>query len=155
MFVLLFTLLLLHVPPPAHEFKMSVCEVVYEPSGRHFGIKAYLFIDDLTEAITGDAQAALPARDQIEQYMQTHLQLHVDGQKQVLTFQSIRQKEDQVQLLFAAPALAAAPLKVGVSNNILLEKFVEQTNMVYLIMPGSSKKAEALDAKRTWVEFGL
>ncbi len=154
MFALLFSFLLLHVPP-AHEFKMSVCEVVYEPSDRHFGVKAYLFIDDLTEAITGDAQAALPARDQIEQYVQTHLQLHVDGQKQVLTFQSIRQKEEQVQLQFTAPALATNPQKVGVANNMLLEKFGEQTNMVFLIMPGNSKKAEALDAKRTWVEFGM
>jgi hypothetical protein len=154
MFPLLLSLFLLHTPL-AHEFKMSICEVAYQPSDQHFEVKVFLFMDDLTEAVTGDAKAALPAREQIEQYVQTHFQLHVDGQKQVLSFYAMRQKEEQVMLQFSAPALAKAPQKVGVANNIMLEKFGEQTNMVYLLVPGNSKQAEALDVKKTWVEFGM
>ena len=138
----------------AHDFKMSICEVVYEPTDRHFDVKLYLFADDLTEAITGDPKAALPTRETISQYALQHLGIQVNGGQQVLQFSSIRQKEEQVLVQFTTPSLGSIqPATVAIWNNIMLEKFGGQTNIVYLIVPGKDKRSEALDAKRTSVEL--
>jgi hypothetical protein len=138
-----------------HEFKMSVCEIIYSESDKHFEVKAYLFMDDVTEAITGDPKAPLPNRDQLVQYVQKHFSLQVDGQAQTLQFYALRQKEEQVLLHFTAPALGKSPASVTVKDDLLIEKFSEQTNMVYLIVPGHNKKVEALDKKKTQVAFSL
>jgi hypothetical protein len=137
-----------------HDFKMSICEVIYEPSDRHFDVKIYLFTDDLTEAITGDPKAALPTREAISQYVLQHIGVQVNGVQQPLQFSAIRQKEEQVLVQFSTPSLGnIQPATIAVWDNIMLEKFREQTNMLYLIVPGKNKRTEALDAKRTSVEM--
>jgi hypothetical protein len=75
-----------------HDFKMSVTEVVYTEEKKAFEVKVYLFIDDLTATLTGDPVAVLPAQTDISKYILKHLELNVNGGKQALTFQSIRQK---------------------------------------------------------------
>ena len=97
------------VLPFLHDFKMSVCELIYEPSDRHFDVKVYLFTDDLTQALTGDPRATLPTREAISQYILQHLELYVNNSRQELQFYSIRQKEEQTLLHFRTPALASSP----------------------------------------------
>ena len=133
---------------------MSVCELIYEPSDRHFEIKVYLFTDDLTQALTGDPRAPLPPREAISQYVQQHLELYVNNSHQQLQFYSIRQKEEQTLLQFRTPVLSASPSQIYVKNDLLLEKFSEQSNMVYLIAPGKSKQVEALGNNRRNASFG-
>lgn len=140
--------------PFLHDFKMSVCELIYEPSDRHFEIKVYLFTDDLTQALTGDPRAPLPPREAISQYVQQHLELYVNNSRQQLQFYSIRQKEEQTLLQFRTQSLEGSPASIFVKNDLLLEKFSEQSNMVYLIAPGKSKQVEALGNNRRNASFG-
>jgi hypothetical protein len=142
------------VLPFLHDFKMSVCELIYEPSDRHFDVKVYLFTDDLTQALTGDPRATLPTREAISQYILQHLELYVNNSRQELQFYSIRQKEEQTLLQFRTPALASSPSGVYVKNDLLLEKFSEQSNMVYLMVPGKSRQVEALGNNRRNASFG-
>lgn len=140
--------------PFLHDFKMSVCELIYEPSDRHFEIKVYLFTDDLTQALTGDPRAPLPPREAISQYVQQHLELYVNNSSQQLQFYSIRQKEEQTLLQFRTQSLEGSPASIFVKNDLLLEKFSEQSNMVYLVAPGKSKQVEALGNNRRNASFG-
>lgn len=140
--------------PFLHDFKMSVCELIYEPSDRHFEIKVYLFTDDLTQALTGDPRAPLPPREAISQYVQQHLELYVNNSSQQLQFYSIRQKEEQTLLQFRTQSLEGSPASIFVKNDLLLEKFSEQSNMVYLVAPGKSKQVEALGNNRRNTSFG-
>lgn len=140
--------------PFLHDFKMSVCELIYEPSDRHFEIKVYLFTDDLTQALTGDPRAPLPPREAISQYVQQHLELYVNNSRQQLQFYSIRQKEEQTLLQFRTQSLEGSPASIFVKNDLLLEKFSEQSNMVYLVAPGKSKQVEALGNNRRNASFG-
>lgn len=140
--------------PFLHDFKMSICEFIFEPSDRHFEVKVYLFTDDLTQAITGDPRAPLPARETISQYVQQHLELYVNNSRQELQFYSIRQKDEQTLLQFRTPSLSYSPGQMYVKNDLLLEKFSEQSNMVYLIAPGKSKQVEALGNNRRNASFG-
>ena len=146
--------LLLALSALLHDFKMSVSELIFDPSDRHWEIKVYLFTDDLTQAISGDPKAALPARNAIDQYVQQHLQVYVDGVRQPLQCYSIRQKEEQTLVQFQTPGMPNVDIKkVRVVNQLLTQTFREQTNMVYLIVPGKSKKTSALDAGRMEAVF--
>jgi hypothetical protein len=137
-----------------HDFKISVCEVVYDPSSRQFGVKIYLFTDDLTETLTGQSQGPLPVRDRIVQYALQHLELSVNGENLPLQFKALRQKDDQTLVEFiAAPLLGSPPYAVSVYDCLLLEKFRDQKNMVYFIVTGKEKQIQALDLQKPKVYF--
>ncbi len=136
-----------------HDFKMSVTEVVYSAETKAFDVKFYLFTDDLTATISGDPNAALPAREAISSYILKHFELNVNGGKQALTFQSIRQKNDQVLATFQTPVFAQKITKINVKNSLLVEKFREQTNMVYALLPGKGRETKMLNASITEGQF--
>jgi hypothetical protein len=139
-----------------HDFKISVCEVAYEPSGRYFGVKIYLFTDDLTETLTGQSKGPLPSRDIIVQYALKHVELRVNGADQPLQFRALRQKDDQTLVEFTTSPLTGSPLAaVSIYDCLLLEKFQQQTNMVYLLVPGKEKQSEALDRQKPTVTFNI
>ena len=158
---LFFTLLLLVSPesyqrrnfPLVHDFKMSVTEVIYQPASNNFEVKFYLFTDDLTATLTGNPESALPGRDVIGNYILQHFEVDINGEKQALEFFSIRQKEDQVLVQFNTPALAGNLSNIAVKSTLLLEKFREQTNVVYAIVPGKTKKTDILDGKKSACYF--
>lgn len=136
-----------------HDFKMSVTEVVYTQESKVFEVKFYLFTDDLTATISGDPNAALPAREAISNYILKHFELSVNGGKQALTFQSIRQKNDQVLATFQTPVFTQKITKINVKNSLLIEKFREQTNMVYALLPGNGRETLMLNAGKVEGEF--
>ncbi len=129
-----------------HDFKMSVTEVVYTQESKVFEVKFYLFTDDLTATISGDPNAALPASEAIGNYILKHFELTINGGKQALTFQSIRQKNDQVLATFQTPVFTQKITKINVKNSLLIEKFREQTNMVYALLPGKGRETLMLNA---------
>jgi hypothetical protein len=136
-----------------HDYKMSVCEVVYQPATTGMEVKFYLFTDDLTAALTGNPTAALPGREVIGQYILQHFQLKVNGNAQNLQFYAIRQKDEQVLVQFNTGAISGNISNIAVTNSLLTEKFKEQTNVVYAIVPGNSKKTEMLDHNKTSAYF--
>ncbi len=136
-----------------HDFKMSVTEVVYTEEKKAFDVKFYLFTDDLTATLTGDPLAPLPDSKTIGDYILQHFELGVNGSKQVLSFQSIRQKNDQVLATFSTPVFQKKISKITVKNSLLVEKFREQTNMVYAILPGKGRETQLLNAEDVEGEF--
>ncbi|MBI5914316.1 MAG: hypothetical protein HY842_03000 [Bacteroidetes bacterium] len=153
-FLVSFLLPFWSISPADHDFKMSVCEVIYSAESESFEVKFYLFTDDLTAALAGDPNAALPARETISNYILKHFDLTVNGGRQALSFESIRQKNDQVLVQFTTPKVAAKSIsKMTVKNSVFTEKFRDQTNMVYVIFPGKPKLTQVLDAGDTEGEF--
>lgn len=138
-----------------HDFKMSVTEVVYSNETKAFEVKIYLFIDDLTATLAGDKNAALPSSQVIGDYIQKHFELDVNGGKQALSFQSIRQKNDQVLATFSTPVYAKKISKINVKNSLLIEKFKDQTNMVYALLPNNGRLTQMLNVGDTEGEFSF
>ncbi len=133
-----------------HEFKMSVCEIVYSEEKEIFDVKFYLFQDDLKEAIYGDPKAGNLEADSVRNYILQKVKLSVNRQEQPLIFQSIQNKNDQVQVTFSTPKHIHSNISnILVSDQLLIEKFSKQTNMVFVEMPGRSKLTQILDVKKT------
>ncbi len=138
-----------------HDFKMSVTEVVYSSETKAFEVKFYLFTDDLTATLTGDKNAPLPNSDAIGKYILQHFEMSVNGGKQGLNFQSIRQKNDQVLATFSTPVFTQKISKIKVKNSLIVEKFRDQTNMVYALLPNKGRETKILNAGTTEGEFSF
>jgi hypothetical protein len=139
-----------------HDFKMSVCEIVYVPENQGFDVKFYLFADDLKAAVYGNPEAAELATEVAVNYVLKHFSLTVNGRQHTPVFQSMREKNDQVLLHFTCPGISLRNLEqVNLKNNLLIEKFRDQVNMVYLVLPEHSKKTLMLNAAKTEGSFSL
>lgn len=143
-------------PCKDHDFKMSVCEVVYAPEKEAFDVKFYLFQDDLRAALYGNPNAPDIEENKATDYILHHFNLNINGQSQPITFQSMRGKNDQVLVQFSTVKIPLASIsKMQVKNNLFLEKFRDQINMVYAVLPGRDKLTQMLDATRTEVNFSF
>ena len=144
-------------PPAAeHDFKLSVCEIIYDQPRQSFELKFYLFQDDLRDCLYGNPAAPdLQEKDAVA-YIRRHFSLWSNQQQQELTFRSLREKNDQVLVIFNTrqlPLNSQRTLKV--QSTVFLEKFRQQTNMIYVIIPERSKLTKILNAGRTEGEFEL
>ena len=141
---------LLTVTPNDHDFKMSVCEITYVETQSRFEVKLYLFQDDLKEAIYGDPHASELKPEDVSSYISTKVKLTVDGQPMTLSLQEIKEKEDQAMVVFYSEKLniSLSP-KMVITNQLLLEKFRQQTNMVYLLLPGRAKITQIIIGSKT------
>ncbi len=138
----------------AHEFKMSVCEIVYSQKEEAFDVKFYLFQDDLKETLYGDPGADHLEADAVKNYILQKVKLSINGQGQPLAFRSMKNKEDQVLVVFSTPRHTLSNTSsILISNQLLVEKFRKQTNMVFVEMPGRAKLTQVLNAKKTEGEF--
>lgn len=128
--------------PPFHAFKMSVCEIIYKPQSHNFEVKCYLFQDDLRETLYNDPKNGLLSPEIVVPYIQKHLAISVNQQQQPLQYTSLQTKEEQILVQFS---MAAAPntskiSNISVQNNLLLEKFSKQVNVVYVYYPTEQNK---------------
>ena len=137
-----------------HDFKMSVCEVIHAPETGNVALKVYLYTDDLTEALTGVATAPLPDRNAISNYILQHLELNVNGLRQPLEFFSLRQKDDQILVQFNTPANGIpSVVDIFIKNSLLVDKFKDQSNVVYAIVPDKAKQTQMLNGSKREAYF--
>lgn len=142
--------------PADHDFKLSVCEMVYVPEKQSFDIKFYLFQDDLKAALYNDPNATGINAEAAGDYIIKHFSLRIDGHQQSLKLKSMQEKNDQVLVNFSVPLISTKPpASLLVKNTLLLEKFRDQINMLYLILPENDKKTLMLNATRTEGNFSL
>ncbi len=139
-----------------HDFKMSVCEIVYSAENEAFDVKFYLFQDDLKSVLYDNPDAPTIEEIKASEYILRHFNLNINGQAQALVFQSIKGKNDQVLAQFSTQKIPLSSLsKMQVKNNLFLEKFREQINMVYALLPGRDKLVQMLNATKTEAGFSF
>jgi hypothetical protein len=88
--------------------------------------------------------------ERVVEYILEKVKIQSDGQPISLAFSEIKEREDQVKVVFNTSKIKAETIsKLLVSNQLLLEKFKSQTNMVYVTLPGQTKKTMILNAGKT------
>ncbi|MEY3050510.1 MAG: hypothetical protein RLY31_295 [Bacteroidota bacterium] len=147
----------LHPPLPAvHDFKLSVCEIRYEDSLHTYALKFYLFQDDLKAAIYDDPTAPTLSESDVADYIRQHFSFRPDGESVPMQYESMKEKNDQVLVRFTVGGPERATYRhLSIQNTILVEKFRQQSNMVYLYLPGREKATQLFDSRRTVWQYDL
>lgn len=137
-----------------HEFKMSVCEITYQEEKALFSLRFYLFQDDLKEALYGDPEAADIKNEDVAEYIQSNIKMHLSDAPLELTFIEMEERGEQVQVvLHSSPSSLPKQPTLLISNELLIEKFKKQTNMVYFTKEDGAKLTLILNARKKEGEF--
>jgi hypothetical protein len=139
-----------------HDFKLSVCEVVYAPSKTVFEVKFYIFTDDFKAVLYNDPNASSIDEKTAVNYLSKHFRLDAGGIDQTLNFVAMQEKNDQILIRFTSANIELKALKkLTIHNDLLVEKFITQINMVYAVFPDRSKMTQMLSATKTEAVFTL
>jgi hypothetical protein len=133
----------------AHKFYVSVTTVEYAQKEESLQIISRIFIDDLESALLAryDVKADLgtPAESEegiayIERYFNSKFTVFVNGEVRKYTFLGRKYDRDQVICYLELTGIPEAGLEsVGIQNEILMDVFEEQKNLVHLKILGAKK----------------
>ncbi len=128
-----------------HPFHVSNCEITFNTQSQKFQIAQKIFIDDLENGLKdwgikdlyiGTPKQKNDALAQIEKYLKNKLLLEVDKQK--IDFHCIGSeisKDYMAIWIYAESNPIALPQSLTITNNILLDKFYDQKNIVSIEIP--------------------
>ncbi len=129
-----------------HEFHLSKCQIDYSDSDQALQISLHLFIDDLEDALREQGADKLficsdkeheEAEMHLFQYIQQRLTLKVDNQAVTYEFIGKEPSEDlQAVWCYLEISSVAPPKRLDISNDLLMEIFDDQKNIVVVSGPG-------------------
>lgn len=133
-----------------HEFHLSKCTTHFDADENALQISLLLFIDDLEEALRRQgadhlklctAQESEKAEAAMQTYLQKHFIIKIDGISQKLNFIGKEPSEDlQAVWCYFEITNVKSMEKVEFINNILLEVFDDQKNLVNFTVPGKKNE---------------
>lgn len=133
----------------SHKFYVSVTTVEYAQKEESLQIISRIFIDDLESALLAryDVKADLgtPGESEegiayIERYFNSKFTVFVNGEVRKYTFLGRKYDRDQVICYLELTGIPEAGLEsVGIQNEILMDVFEEQKNLVHLKILGAKK----------------
>jgi hypothetical protein len=133
----------------AHKFYVSVTTVEYAQKEESLQIISRIFIDDLDSALQTryDFKADLATEDEsdlapeyIKKYFNAKFSVFVNGAPIEYTFLGKKYDRDQVVCYLEVSGVPEAGLRsVGIQNEILMDVFEEQKNLVHLKVLGIKK----------------
>jgi hypothetical protein len=133
----------------AHKFYVSVTNVEYSEKEESLQVISRIFIDDLESVLLQryDMKADLATPEEsdqalayIERYFNARFTVFVNGSAREYTFLGRKYDKDQVICYLEITGLPKTSLEsVGVQNEILMDIFDEQKNLVHLKILGAKK----------------
>ena len=131
----------------AHKFYVSVTNVQYAGEEESLQIISRIFIDDLEEVLQvryglktrlATPEESAQAVAYIEKYFNAKFTVFVNGAAREYIFLGKKYDRDQIICYLEVTGLPEATLKsVGVQNEILMDLFEEQKNLVHLKVLGA------------------
>ncbi|PHN04466.1 DUF6702 family protein [Flavilitoribacter nigricans] len=132
-----------------HEFHLSKCLIEYNTRESAIQISLHIFIDDTEEALRRQGIDRLfictekedeSAEGHLEAYLTEHLRLEVDGQSLVPTFLGKEVTEDLMGMWCYLEITGVKSVReLTITNEILMDAFEDQKNLVNVIGPGNQK----------------
>ena len=135
------------LPAQAHKYYVSVTNFYYDSSQRQVKIGLKIFFDDLENAIarTGDKKIRVcqgkPGKEKevlksIEKYVKEHLFVRID-QKEIPWRLESKKCDSESAFLYLKAIESDRPEQVEIRNDILMEVFPEQRNIVQFNVEGT------------------
>ena len=127
-------------PSSIHEYHLSNTEVRYNKEEEALQITTRIFIDDLEETLAKDGHTGLflcterepeHAEALVQEYLQKNLLITVDDELQLFEYLGKEISDDLIAVWCYLEILDVQPTDyIGVENNVLLETFDDQKNIV-------------------------
>lgn len=149
----------------AHEFHMSKGQIEYVAAEKALQITLHLFIDDLEEALRrggasglhlGTDREAARADEYLELYLKKHFSLSLNGQSISYTFIGKETSDDLSALwCYLLVEQADVPRQIKVRNDLLLDVFDDQKNILNVICPGGKRATLLFEKDNTVQQAGF
>ena len=144
----------------AHDIHVSVCELRWNEESGAFEVSVKIFIDDLERALAlegapglfiGTPKESAEASRYIAAYLRKHLTIDVDGTRLTPDFVGKEISEDllAVWCYVEFPANLSRSKKCTLSNDILLELYDDQRNIMDIRMNKTHKDYTIFEPGRT------
>ncbi|WP_236980128.1 DUF6702 family protein [Membranihabitans maritimus] len=135
-------------PTGPHPIHISKTSIQYTPQNNILQITSHIFIDDLEYGISGKKSNQLffctnkevaNADSLISAYIKKHLVMEADGQKIQLTVLGKERSDDYAGAwIYIESKLQEKPHKILIYNNILLNTYSDQKNILNFFTPDKS-----------------
>ena len=132
-----------------HEFHMSKCQIEFNSKEKAVQISMHIFIDDLEEALRNQGSGKLfigteketdTAEDYLYAYLKNHFQLKVNDQAMEYEFIGKETSEDlQAIWCYLEITDIETVSNIVVENNVLMELFADQKNIIHIMMPNKKQ----------------
>ncbi len=141
---LLFPLLSFH---SAHKFYVSVTDMEYNDETKSLQIISRVFIDDMEKLLKARYSDALylnkndehsAADGFLQKYYEDKLQVTINGELKKVNYIGKKYENDQLVLFLEIENLASPP-EVTVKNEVLIDLFPEQKNVVHVTRNGTTR----------------
>ena len=147
-----------------HPMYISVCEVDYNAEAQSLELAVRIFLDDMEAALEaqgtgklylGTASESEEADRYIEKYLQTAIQLKING-KDVKGKYLGKEIEQDVVWSYIEVLNVEKPGKISILNQILLEIYESQQNIVHIRVGKQTKSFRLFKGNKNGVaEFDL
>ncbi len=144
----------------AHDIHVSLCELRWNEESGAFEVSVKIFIDDLERALgmegapglfIGAPKESKEANEYIASYLRKHLTIDIDGTRLIPDFLGKEVSDDflAVWCYIEFPAKLSHSKKCSLSNDILLELYDDQRNIMDIRMNKSHKNYTIFQPGRT------
>ena len=144
----------------AHPFYMSVTEINHNAKDQTLEISCKIFTNDFETSLSKLAKSKIDLSDTrsktksdqlITAYVQSHLQIKVDGRPVNLQFVGSEKETDATWIYFQVNNIPSVK-KMEITNSLLYESFEAEINIVHVTVNGV-RKSSKLTNPDTKLEF--
>ncbi len=130
-----------------HPIFVSVTEIEHNTKDKTLEISCKLFTDDFEKTLRKHYTSKIDLLDEkqkaamgtiVNDYIQKHLTIKVDGRNTPLQFIGFEQQEEGIMSFFQASNIAAVK-KISVFNNLLYDYSEQQMGIIHVIVNGNRK----------------
>jgi hypothetical protein len=144
-----------------HPYYVSNTDINYNSSSKSFEITCRIFTDNFEDALEKSSKKSVnilqPKNKEevnqiINQYLNNHFQLSVNGMQKSLQFIGYEQNEDAIWIYFETTE-SNVPKKIEITNSLLYDYYPQQINMIHYSVDGEKKKSQKLNNPMSKLKF--
>ena len=151
--LLLICMILVFTGATTHPIYVSVTEIQHNAKDKTLEISCKIFTSDFEAVLKSKTKSKinlLQPTDKalmeslVNQYIQQHLKIKVDGNLKPMEFLGYEQNEDAIQSFFEIKDVATLK-KIDVQDDILYEYKSEQISIIHVVVNGNRKSTKLVN----------
>ncbi len=144
-----------------HPYYVSNTDINYDSTSKNIEITCRIFTDNLEDALEKSTKKSInilqPKNKEeinqlINQYLNNHFKLTVNGKIKSFQFIGYEQNEDAIWVYIETPEIEV-PKKIEITNSLLYDYFPQQINMVHYSVNGEKKVSHKLNNPESKLKF--